>query len=144
MSDLYLELRSRIPVVADRTAVGRDRLDAAQRAVGLSNERLARLIPISEKTWRRWKDRGEVPTYALPKVAQALRLELVSASPPLDELGPFDDGDPRRLLEEIGMAAHDGLEGQAEILSRLAAIEAKLDALDARQLARPAPRRRGG
>jgi len=131
-------------VVADRTAVGRDRLEAAQRAVGLSNERLARLIPISEKTWRRWKEAGEVPTYALPKVATALHLELVSVQPQPDELGLVDDGDPRRLLEEIARSTTSELRGQGEILARLEAIEAKLHALDERLSARPTPRRRGG
>jgi hypothetical protein len=139
MSDLYLELRARIPVVASRTEIGRERLEAAQSAVGLSNERLARLIPVSEKTWRRWREAGTVPTYALPRVAEALRLELVEGMP----------GEPRelapaslRLLEELGTDVVRLLDAQGEILTRLAKIEAALDGLAARPRARAARSRR--
>lgn len=76
MSDLYLELRSRIPVVAAKTHVGTARIEEAQARVGLSNEAIARRIPVSEKTWRRWKQAGEIPTAFLPTVAAVLRLEL--------------------------------------------------------------------
>ena len=79
---MYLELMSRIPVVAARTHVGSARLQEAQDAVGLSNESVARLIPVSEKTWRRWKDAGEIPTASLPAVARALRLELKQVPAP--------------------------------------------------------------
>ena len=73
---MYLELKSRIPVVAARTHIGTDRLQTLQDAKGLSNERIARLIPVSEKTWRRWKEAGEIPTAALPAVAPILGLEI--------------------------------------------------------------------
>ena len=76
MSDLYLELRSRIPVVAAKTHVGSARIEEAQKRVGLSNEAIARRIPVSEKTWRRWRQSGEIPTASLPAVAAALHLEL--------------------------------------------------------------------
>lgn len=92
MSDIYLELRSRIPVVAARTAVGTARIQAAQDAVGLSNEAVARLIPVSEKTWRRWKEAGEIPTAALPAVARALRLELIGVVPEPFDVGPTNGG----------------------------------------------------
>lgn len=76
MSDIYLELKSRIPVVAARTHIGTERIQQLQAAKGLSNERIARQIPVSEKTWRRWKEQGEIPTAALPAVAPVLGLEL--------------------------------------------------------------------
>lgn len=76
MSDLYVELKSRIPVVAEKTYLGTQRLQDAQAAVGLSNEAIARLIPVSEKTWRRWKSDGTIPTASLPSVAKALKFEI--------------------------------------------------------------------
>jgi DNA-binding transcriptional regulator YiaG len=81
MSDMYLELRSRIPVVAEQTQLGEQRIQDAQDRVGLSNEAVARYIPVSEKTWRRWKKAGSIPTASLPAVARALRLDLVELSP---------------------------------------------------------------
>lgn len=81
MSDLYLELRTRIPVVAEQTQLGTQRIQDAQKRVGLSNEAIARLIPVSEKTWRRWKKQGSIPTPALPAAARALRLELHELTP---------------------------------------------------------------
>lgn len=56
--------------------VGVDRLQEAQEATGLSNERLAREIPVSAKTWERWKKRGEIPADSIPAVARALNLEI--------------------------------------------------------------------
>lgn len=145
MSDLYLELKTRIPVVAARTAVGRDRLQAAQDAVGLSNERLARQIPVSEKTWRRWKEAGEVPTYALPQVARVLRLELVEPQEPVRLEAYRANEEETSLLGEAAAGVSDLLDGQGEalvvqrqILERLAGLEAKLDGLAER---RPARRR---
>lgn len=138
MSDLYVELRSRIPVVASRTEIGTSRLEAAQSAVGLSNERLARLIPVSEKTWRRWKAAGQVPTYALPTVAKALRLELVEVPATMDLSGP--DGQPplqllRAGVEQLLDGQGEALSVQREILARLARIEAELDGRESRQQA---------
>lgn len=65
-----------IPVVAQQTQIGSARLQAAQDDVGLSNEAIARTVHVSEKTWRRWKLAGAIPTASLPAVAKALRLEL--------------------------------------------------------------------
>lgn len=76
MSDLYLDLRARIPVVAARTVIGTARIQEAQDRVGLSNERIARLIPVSERTWRRWKEAGTIPTASLGRVAEVLGMEL--------------------------------------------------------------------
>lgn len=81
MSDLYLDLKRRIPVVTEWTSVGSDEMERAQDRTGLSDEKLARLIPVSSKTWVRWKRRGEIPTHLLPKVAPILGFELVDPDP---------------------------------------------------------------
>jgi len=78
---MYLELVSRIPVVAAQTHIGTARLQEAQDESGLSNEGLAREIHISEKTWRRWKKTGAIPTTSLPAAARALRLTLHELDP---------------------------------------------------------------
>lgn len=136
MSDIYLELKRRIPVIAARTHIGREELQRAQDTVGLSNERLARRIPVSEKTWRRWKDAGEVPTAWLPKIAEVLRLELVE--PPREIVEAADHLD---LQEQAAGGVAQLLDGQAETLAALARIEEKLDALAERLPARRAPRK---
>ena len=112
MSDMYLELKSRIPVVAARTHVGSARLQEAQDAAGLSNERLAREIPVSEKTWRRWKDSGEIPTYALPAVARVLGLELRGAP-----------------QHPIDMSTAPASPDTAEVLDRIAQLEETVESL---------------
>jgi hypothetical protein len=81
VSDLYLDLRRRIPVVTEWTTVGSKEMEDAQARTGLSDERLARMIPISSKTWTRWKKRGQIPTHLLPKVAPILGFELVTIEP---------------------------------------------------------------
>lgn len=104
MSDLYLELRTRIPVVAQQTVIGTARLQDAQAQVGLSNESIARLVPVSEKTWRRWKERGAIPTASLPAVARALRLDLHDLEPDLGERVAALEAEleaARRQLEEL-------------------------------------------
>lgn len=92
---MYLELRSRIPIVAAKTQVGSARIEEAQKRVGLSNEAIARQIPVSEKTWRRWKQSGDIPTASLPSVATVLRLELHEILP---------DGE---LTPRVGAAAEE-------------------------------------
>ena len=82
------------------TAVGSDEMERAQDRTGLSDERLARLIPVSAKTWVRWKRRGAIPTHLLPKVAPILGFELVppeSMSIPL----PVSSEDLRESLEVL-------------------------------------------
>jgi hypothetical protein len=140
MSDMYLELKTRIPVIAAKTHIGRERLQTAQDNVGLSNERVARLIPVSEKTWRRWKDAGEVPTASLRRVAEVLRMELVSAAPTPVEIEP----QIRTLQEEVSASLAALLDGQGEILARLSRLEAALDGLASRPPTRRARRRPAG
>jgi hypothetical protein len=106
MSTTYLELCTRIPVVASWTQIGTARLNEAQDATGLSNESVARLIPVVEKTWRRWKTKGAIPTAVLPAVAKALNLELVS---------------PKAAPLEVPLHGSD-----ASILQGLARVEAEM------------------
>lgn len=131
MSDMFLELRSRIPVVAAQTHIGTARLQEAQKTVGLSNESVARKIPVSEKTWRRWKEAGEVPTSSLPAVAKALRLELRELDPTavdedvterLDRL-EAQVGDVQTILTALAEAAGidvNALLPRAEVAGRAA------------------------
>jgi transcriptional regulator with XRE-family HTH domain len=118
MSDMYLELKSRIPVVAARTHIGTARLQELQDARGLSNERLARLIPVSEKTWRRWKESGEIPTYALQAVAPVLGLDLRGATTETLELEPTVPEVLQRL---------ESLESSVESLRQVVLAALKID-----------------
>lgn len=127
MSDLYLELRSRIPIVAQQTHLGKARIQGAQDAVGLSNEAIARVVHISEKTWRRWKEAGAIPTASLPAVATALRLEL-------KELNPAADAERLALLESEMRETQQALAVLPQVQDALARIEALLrDQADAAQ-----------
>jgi hypothetical protein len=101
MSDLYLELRSRIPIVAQQTHLGEARLQDAQNAVGLSNEGVARAVPVSEKTWRRWKKLGAIPTASLPAVARALRLDLKELEPDVDERVAALEAESVKVRQEL-------------------------------------------
>lgn len=113
MSDMYVQLRARIPIVAEQTHLGTQRLQDAQDAVGLSNEAIARKVHISEKTWRRWKTAGKIPTASLPAVAAVLRLEIS----PDDELAELHSA-----LAEV----RQGLEEIHDVKSAVARIEALL------------------
>lgn len=120
MSDLYLELRSRIPVVAAKTHVGSARLQESQDAKGLSNERIARLVPVSEKTWRRWKAAGEIPTAALPAVAKVLGLEIRGHAPEPLDVGPATEYlSPRELRQVVREEVEAALAPLELLLQRL-------------------------
>lgn len=131
MSDLYLDLKRRIPVVTDWTDVGEEEMERAQARTGLSDERLARLIPVSAKTWVRWKRRGQIPTHLLPKVAPLLGFEMV----PLE---PITVG----LASEAVVVTPDLRESLAVLVDLVRAISESTRSLDARlariELAMPA------
>ena len=76
MSDLYLTLRHRLEAVAEWVTIGIDVFGDAQKRLGLSDERAARLVPVSVRTWIRWRQRGQVPIHSLDRVAQILELEI--------------------------------------------------------------------
>lgn len=96
MSDLYLTLRTRLEAVADWITLGSERMRAAQDALGLSDERVARLIPVATRTWIRWRQRGQVPVYMLERVADALDLEI--DRPARQRITLDRDGDDVRIL----------------------------------------------
>lgn len=51
-------------------------LEEAQKATGLSNERIAPMVPVGEKTWRQWKKHNRIPMRSVPSVAmRALGLQ---------------------------------------------------------------------
>jgi len=110
MSDMYLELRSKIAVVAQKTYLGTARRPEAQDAVVLSNEAIARRIPCSEKTWRRYKQSGYVPTALLPTVAKVLNLDLVEAG----QRSEADTDEIRSLATQVS-----GMQEQLDRIERL-------------------------
>lgn len=124
-----MELKTRIPVVTNWVPVGTARLQEAQTATGLSNERLARQIPVSSKTWERWKAKGAIPASSLPAVAKALRLELV-------------DPDEQRRLELVrGVTTDDRLAALADAVDEVLAGQRELRTL-LRKLAAPPAKQR--
>lgn len=80
MSDLYLHLRHRLEAVAEWVTIGIDTFGGAQKQLGLSDERAARLVPVSVRTWIRWRQRGQVPIHSLDRVAQILELDIERAA----------------------------------------------------------------
>lgn len=76
MADLYLVLRSRLEAVAEWINLGVAEMSAAQKSLGLSDERIAREVSVSTRTWIRWRQRGQVPVYMLDRVAEVLQLEI--------------------------------------------------------------------
>jgi hypothetical protein len=142
--DLYLVLRERLEAVADTIHIDREILDEAQNARGFSNERIARELYISEKTWRRWKAAAAIPAEHLDAVAAVLNLDI--ERPPVrrvvltDEL-PAESGpllaslDSR--LEGIAAVVAQLAEGQAEILDLLSELRADSEAEAAPSRVRP-------
>ena len=76
MSDMYLVLRRRLSDVTDWVELGTETMRNARKALGLSYETAARLIPVSSKTYERWEKAGRVPRHLVPKMAEVLGLEI--------------------------------------------------------------------
>lgn len=81
-------------------------MEEAQSRLGLSDERVAREIPVSTRTWIRWKKRGQVPVQWLPNVAKVLELEIerserVRVSVENGEVGDDRLGRIEQLLEGL-------------------------------------------
>jgi transcriptional regulator with XRE-family HTH domain len=132
MSELELILRHRLAVVRKGVVIGTERLQEAQDARGLSNERLARELHIAEKTWRRWKAAGEVPAYYLEEVAAVLGLEIEQPK-----------REPLRLNGGEEKTSLGGLRAELEV--EIARLRSLNDALEAElELAQQARTRRGG
>lgn len=134
MSDIYLELKARIPVVAAKTHVGTARLQEAQDRTGLSNESIAREIPVSEKTWRRWKEAGTIPTAALPAVARVLRLDLVAAGARGRLEATPAVGEPPTLGEPV---TREELQALSASIAEIRASQARTERMLQRLAARP-------
>lgn len=129
MSDLYLDLKRRIPVVTEWTNVGSEEMQRAQDRMGLSDERLARLVPVSAKTWVRWKRRGQIPTHLLPKVAPLLGFELV---------------EPTLTPLSVGAVSEEGLQdAMATVLALLRSIDSHLVRIEQAMPAQVRPRMTG-
>lgn len=130
MSDIYLELKTRIPVVTHWVEIGSERLQEAQAVTGLSNERLARKIPVSTKTWERWKKRGAIPADSLDAAARVLGIEL--HRPQAEEATPTGEAATvesrlatlEELVRDVASGQRD-LEGEVRDLA--AAVTAALE-----------------
>ncbi len=91
-----------MPPVAQKVFIDAEALQAAQDAAALSNEALGHRLHVSERTWRRWKEEGSVPTSHLPAVATHLRLDLAHLVEPEPETFSLDELQRvRELLEEF-------------------------------------------
>jgi transcriptional regulator with XRE-family HTH domain len=73
---MYLVLRRRLSDVTDWVQLGTETMRNARKALGLSYETAARLIPVSSKTYERWEKAGRVPRHLVPKMAEVLGLEI--------------------------------------------------------------------
>jgi hypothetical protein len=86
--------------MAHRTLVGQERLQKAQDQSGFSNEAMGHRLRISERTWRRWKETGEVPTSQIPAIAVVLKLAITDLIPILES----DEGysaEERAIIQEF-------------------------------------------
>ena len=133
MSDLYVVLRSRLDTVADWVAIGSDRMLEAQKQVGLSDERVARRVPVSTRTWIRWRLRGEVPVASLDRVAEILGLE-IERPKRIRVMPPEDDRPARRRTDRVATSQLDDLQMS---VARLSAQVEEVLALLRRLLAEP-------
>jgi hypothetical protein len=129
MSELELVLRHRLEQVRKGVIVGTEPLQAAQDATGLSNERLARELHVSSKTWERWKKAGEVPSYYIDEIARVLRLEIERPTqrPLASPDGPAIADHQAELLAGVSTL----LESSREALPLLRSLDERLSRLEA-------------
>lgn len=123
--DLYLVLRERLEAVADTIHIDAEILHDAQNARGFSNERIARELFISEKTWRRWKAKAAIPADRVDDVAEVLNLDIerpparrvilaAEAQGVADQLAAV-----QHRLEQLGEAVDRLARGETEILAAI-------------------------
>lgn len=79
--DFYLTLHQRLQEVKQWVELDPEVMRRAMDEQSLSFERAARLVPCSEKTLRRYMQRGAVPREMLEPVARALGLEIEHTGP---------------------------------------------------------------
>jgi hypothetical protein len=106
--------------VAEWVNLGTEAMNEAQRALGLSDERVARLIPVSTRTWLRWRQRGAVPVYMLDRVGAALKLEIERPSSGMIRLDPTDPAALEAILQRVE-DVHAELREVHELVESLAA-----------------------
>jgi transcriptional regulator with XRE-family HTH domain len=105
----------------------------AQKQVGLSDERVARRVPVSTRTWIRWRKRGEVPVASLDRIAEILELEIERPKRTRVML-PEDDRPARRRTDRVATIQLDDLQMS---VARLSAQVEEVLALLRRLLAEP-------
>ena len=110
VSDVYLDLKARIPVVARTkfTTVDAALLDRRRKQLGLTHLDVATELGFVERTWMRWLERGSVPTRNVKDVARILQLDLYED---IDSPAPMGEGvngsSPADRLESIEAAVFE-------------------------------------
>lgn len=130
MSDLYLVLRRRLDAVADWVELGVEAMSSAQKALGLSDERAARLVPVSGRTWTRWRAQGRVPAHSVDKVAAILGLEIERPTSIRIVLPEDESADLAAVMvsiKELGERLDSDL---SDLGRKLDALDRKIDLVD--------------
>ena len=122
---MAVDLRSRLSVVAagDWVTIGSDVLRDAQTRLRLSNYKLASMIPVSERTWTRWREAGRVPVEHVDNVAEVLHLELERIPPKRIRVG-FEQGS---AVERFADAVEVFVAGVARLEKVADRLEAELE-----------------
>lgn len=112
--------------MAEWTTFGADTLSEAQKRLGLSDERVARQIPVATRTWIRWRQAHRVPTAHVPRVAEILALEVASERRLRVVTQPQEASDVARLEDKLDQVLGEVQrlrEGQDAIELRLGRLE---------------------
>jgi transcriptional regulator with XRE-family HTH domain len=109
MSELYLTLRTRLPVVTEWVEIGTEVMRNARRERGFSMEALARQLHVVSKTYERYEKAGRLPVNLVDRFGEILGLEIERLPGPTTITAR--ETTPRR--------PHEGLEEIAGQLDRL-------------------------
>jgi hypothetical protein len=90
-----------VPMVASWAHLGTETMREAMSDLGLSAEKAARQVPTTERTWRRWVIRGEVPRHVLARVAEILQLEIETPARRPVAVVADEGGEVARMLDEV-------------------------------------------